>query len=390
MMDNELINQSRVMVVGCGALGNEVLKNLVLMGVQHLVIVDFDNVEQGNLTRSVLYRRSDVGEPKVEVARKALLDINPALDIKAINGDIAHDVGLGLIRSMDIVIGCVDSRWARYCIQRLCHRAGKTWIDGGILDLTGSVKVFAPGKACYACSLGSEALADMQRRMPCAGVIRRREAAGHAPTTPIIASVIGAVQAQEALFQMEKGKRKEESCDYLNPSPEERRGVANRMFSYDGDTLTVMTPVLEAWDEDCALHGEWDITKGEWLFVDKENCDKPIGEIMSPAAELKMVSPESPMAELKTVLPSSNRRRIILNEPFVDYIVNRRTDERFEVMKPAHKVEDFFTESPRLRGFLMADFYQHEYREIDSTFPYSDLTLRELGIPEDEILRVQT
>ena len=48
-----------VMVVGCGALGNEVLKNLTLMGVQHIVAVDFDRVEIGNLTRSVLFRKTD-------------------------------------------------------------------------------------------------------------------------------------------------------------------------------------------------------------------------------------------------------------------------------------------------------------------------------------------
>ena len=58
MSCNFLQNQvktARVMVVGCGALGNEVLKNLVLMGVEHLVVVDFDIVEIGNLTRSVLF-----------------------------------------------------------------------------------------------------------------------------------------------------------------------------------------------------------------------------------------------------------------------------------------------------------------------------------------------
>ena len=46
-----LIQSARVMVVGCGALGNEVLKNLVLMGVEHIVAVDFDVVEMGNLSR---------------------------------------------------------------------------------------------------------------------------------------------------------------------------------------------------------------------------------------------------------------------------------------------------------------------------------------------------
>lgn len=359
MQSGQSIHDSHVMVVGCGALGNEVLKNLVLMGVQHLVIVDFDLVEQGNLTRSILYRKSDVGERKVDVAKKVLLDINPKVDVKTIYGDVAYDVGLGLIRRMDVVIGCVDNRWARYCIQRLCHRAGKTWIDGGILDLTGSVKVFKPGVACYACSLGTEALVDMQRRVSCAGVIRRREESGHATTTPIIASIIGAVQVQEAIRQIINDK-----CQVSNDRY--KMFEANRMFSYDGETMTVLTPVLEAWDEDCALHGEWDVDEGHWLMVDDKNIDMPICNHLSQATML-----------------------VLLNEPFVDYIVNRRTDERVEVMLPAHKVEEFFSETPWLRGMSMSDFYQHEYREIDGNFPYPNLTLREMGVPEDEILRIR-
>lgn len=354
------------MVVGCGALGNEVLKNLVLMGIGHLVIVDFDVVEQGNLTRSILFHKADVGERKVDVAKRMLLDLNPDLDIQTICGDIAYDVGLGTVRRMDIIIGCVDNRWARYCIQRLCHRAGKTWVDGGILDLTGTVKVFRPGESCYACSLSTEALADMQRRMPCAGVIRRREEAGHAPTTPIIASIIGAVQAQEAIRCISEEMKCEGSGD------QHRR---NRMFCYDGDTMTVMTPVLGAWDEDCALHGEWNTSKGEWLKVEGEMLDYPIHQIIEQSGTRN--------------IEQSINRAILLNEPFVDYIVSRKTNERFEVMLPSHRVEEFFTESPLLRGMLMSDFYQHEYREIDSSFPYPQLTLRDLGIPDEEILRVR-
>ena len=53
------VSESRVMVVGCGALGNEVLKNLTLFGFKHIVVVDFDRVEPSNLTRSVLFTADD-------------------------------------------------------------------------------------------------------------------------------------------------------------------------------------------------------------------------------------------------------------------------------------------------------------------------------------------
>ena len=142
------LKQANVMVVGCGALGNEVLKNLVLFGVGHLVIVDFDVVESTNLTRSVLFRREDAetGRPKVLVAADRLREINPSVHILPLQGDICHDIGLGLLRQMDVVVGCVDNRWARYCLNRLCMRAGVPWVDGGIDGLEGTARVFMPGK----------------------------------------------------------------------------------------------------------------------------------------------------------------------------------------------------------------------------------------------------
>ena len=81
-------------MVGCGALGNEVLKNLVLFGVEQLVLVDFDQVEPSNLTRSLLFTPEDAEHhtPKVEAAARSLRRLNPALQLQLIRGDITHDV----------------------------------------------------------------------------------------------------------------------------------------------------------------------------------------------------------------------------------------------------------------------------------------------------------
>jgi adenylyltransferase/sulfurtransferase len=84
-------------------------------------------------------------------------------------------------------------------------RAGIPWVDGGIDGLEGTVRVFAPGKNCYACNLGPEGLKDLARRMPCSGIIRRQEQAGSAPTTSIIASIIGAIEVQEGLKMIING-----------------------------------------------------------------------------------------------------------------------------------------------------------------------------------------
>ena len=244
-LNENRISAARVMVVGCGALGNEVLKNLVLMGVTHIVAVDFDVVETGNLTRSILFSQADAEQRrlKVDVVAERLRQINPALEIQTICGDVAYDVGLGLIKEQDVVMGCVDSRWARFCINRLAMRAGVPWVDGGIMGLEGTARVFAPGKNCYACNLGPEGLKDMARRMPCSGIIRRQEAAGSVPTTSIVASVIGAVMVQEALKLVQQ--------DFGT-------SLCGRMFYYEGEHMKVQTADYQAYDDDCPEHEQWE------------------------------------------------------------------------------------------------------------------------------------
>src|SRR5574341_1342068 len=66
--ERDTVSAAKVLVVGAGALGNEVIKKLTLMGIGHLFVVDFDTIEAANLSRSVLYRESDSGREKTEVA----------------------------------------------------------------------------------------------------------------------------------------------------------------------------------------------------------------------------------------------------------------------------------------------------------------------------------
>lgn len=358
--DQQRVSAARIMVVGCGALGNEVLKNLVLLGVEHIVVVDFDVVEAGNLSRSILFSKSDSDQHrlKVEVVAERLRTINPAVEIVTVCGDIAYDVGLGLLRRQDVVIGCVDSRWARYCINRLCMRAGIPWVDGGIGELEGTSRVFVPGKNCYACNLGPKGLEELAKRMPCAGVIRRHEEIGEMPTTSIVASVIGAVQVQETLKLIHG--------DMLAKG--EHTSLCGKMFYYDGQHLTTKLVDFQAYDDDCAVHDQWQPIRPSSI-----TSDMTISEVL---------------VTIEKELKVKDACICLENDCFVDYVVDRSTDHRVFVMSPGHLVEKCIDDNLLLAGVPYGSLYQHEFREIDSNFPYMDSTLSQLGIPAWDVLHV--
>src|SRR5687768_295716 len=75
--DQEKLRRAKILVVGAGALGNEVLKNLALLGIGEVWVVDFDDIEDSNLTRSVLFRARDRGKNKAVAAADMVRDINP-------------------------------------------------------------------------------------------------------------------------------------------------------------------------------------------------------------------------------------------------------------------------------------------------------------------------
>ncbi|MBI4732319.1 MAG: ThiF family adenylyltransferase [Chloroflexi bacterium] len=198
--ERDKVKDAKVLVVGAGALGNEVIKNLTLMGIGHLFIVDFDNIEAANLSRSVLFRETDNKRSKAEVAAARAKAINPDVHVQYLNGDVTTALGLGIIRRMDAVIGCLDNREARLAINRFCYWVNKPWVDGAIQELLGLMRVFVPGQgACYECTLTEQALRDLSLRYSCPLLARQNVLLGKVPTTPTIASIIGGMQSQEAL-----------------------------------------------------------------------------------------------------------------------------------------------------------------------------------------------
>ncbi len=198
--ERDKVANARVMVVGAGALGNEVVKNLALMGVGYIYIVDFDTVELANLSRSILFRESDSGRRKAEVAAARAKEINPYVHVQYMHGDITHDIGLGVFRRMDVIIGCLDNREARLAVNRFAYWINKPWVDGAIQEFLGLARVFVPGQgACFECTLTEQARRDLSIRYSCPLLARENILLGKVPTTPTIASIIGAIQSQEAL-----------------------------------------------------------------------------------------------------------------------------------------------------------------------------------------------
>jgi adenylyltransferase/sulfurtransferase len=198
--DQSRIQAAKVLVIGAGALGNEILKNLALMGVGNVFVADLDSIERSNLSRSVLFRERDAGRAKAQVAAEAIRDIYPQMNVHWFHGDVIYDLGLGVFHWADMVLAGLDNREARLAVNRYCFKTNTPLIDGATEVLQGVVRVFVPpGGACYECSLSKTDWDLMKERRGCAGMRREGLPVLQIPTTSVTASVIAAIQCQEAV-----------------------------------------------------------------------------------------------------------------------------------------------------------------------------------------------
>lgn len=366
------VKSARVLVAGCGALGNEVVKNLALFGVGHIYVVDFDQIELSNLTRSVLFREEDAYNHsyKADIVAKRSREINPQIEVTPIVGNLFSEVGFGIYRSVDVVIGCLDSRIARYQLNRLALRAGKSWIDGSIENLTGVVKVYAPGISCYECSLSRDEFNHIMLRTGCADVVRSQTSKGRVATTPISASIVGALQVQEAMKIIHMDTTDSENQNDSAPTP--FKTLQGKMLRYEGMTNAMNIYKISSWKKICPAHEQW---------TDIIPCDS-LSATMTVRETIK---------KLKEILKVDEVEINMCNNKFIDVIATDHPQKEFEVMIPESQLDYYIKKNKELRQLSYRTLiHKHFFENIDDRFPYQDMTLMQIGIPRFDVLQVST
>lgn len=170
----KLVKNSRVLIVGVGGLGCEIAKNLAMLGVGHLDLVDLDIIEYSNLSRQILFAGAKMEEPKAVVAARKLTEINPNIIIKGYHTSLER-LDPAIYQAADVIIGGLDSMNARLNLNAQCIRFKKPLIDAGVSGYYGHVyTIFPYQNACYECNPLPVGESDEMAACTVVGVPRKR------------------------------------------------------------------------------------------------------------------------------------------------------------------------------------------------------------------------
>lgn len=339
--DQERLKNAAIMVVGAGALGNELIKNLALLGIGRILIFDMDSIENTNLTRSVLYRAKDVGRYKAEVAAERAMEINPDVKAKAFVSNIIDDVGLGVFRRMNVVLGGLDNREARLSINQSCYKVDKPWIDGAIEALNGFARVFVPGKgACYECTMTETDWMLINKRKSCALLTHEQMAEGKIPTTPTSSSIIAGIQVQEMLKLLHS--------DRNLPT------LAGKGYVFNG--LTHDSYVVEYQEKpDCMSHDTYE-------------------KIIEKPWSVRTMTLKELLAEIRKEL---GEKAIIDFDRDIATVAKCSCGEHKDLFTPVHKLRGHMLICPKCGNQMSFD----SVHSINGSEDFTDKTLFDIGIP---------
>lgn len=149
----ECLSTSKVLVVGAGGIGCELLKNLVLTGFKHIEVIDLDTIDVSNLNRQFLFQKKHVGKSKAQVAKESALQFCPTANITAYHDSIMNpDYNVEFFRQFVLVMNALDNRAARNHVNRMCLAADIPLIESGTAGYLGQVTVIKKGMTeCYEC-----------------------------------------------------------------------------------------------------------------------------------------------------------------------------------------------------------------------------------------------
>jgi len=182
------LRAARALIIGLGGLGSPAAMYLAAAGVGTLAIADHDRVDLSNLQRQIVHRSADIGRPKTDSARDALLALNPGTTIINLDTQL-HGTHLDeQITLADVVLDCSDNFATRFAVNAACVRTRTPLVSGAAIRLEGQVAVFRPDRPdspCYHCLYKDED--ELAETCTQTGVL-----------APLV-GVIGSLQALEAL-----------------------------------------------------------------------------------------------------------------------------------------------------------------------------------------------
>lgn len=147
------IKGAKVLMVGAGGIGCELLKTLALSGFEEIHIIDMDTIEVSNLNRQFLFRQSHVGQSKAKVARDAVLRFRPHISITSYHANVKDpDFNVDFFKQFNVVLNGLDNLDARRHVNRLCLASDVPLVESGTTGFLGQVTVHVKGKTeCYEC-----------------------------------------------------------------------------------------------------------------------------------------------------------------------------------------------------------------------------------------------
>ncbi|WP_104884442.1 molybdopterin-synthase adenylyltransferase MoeB [Pasteurella multocida] len=138
----EILKQSKMLIVGLGGLGCAASQYLATAGVGHLTLLDFDTVSLSNLQRQVLHDDSRLAMPKVDSAKLSLQRLNPHIQIDTINAKLSTEKLTEIIPHFDVILDCTDNVEIRNQLDQVCQQAKVPLVSGAAIRLEGQVTVF--------------------------------------------------------------------------------------------------------------------------------------------------------------------------------------------------------------------------------------------------------
>jgi len=286
----------------------------------------------------------DEGLPKAHVAARRIKEIYPQVHVRPLAGDVTYQVGLGVFRWADVVLGGLDSREARWFVNRACFAVGIPFIDGAIEELRGTARVFMPPDgACYECTMSEKDWELLAHRRSCNLLKREEMEEGRVPTTPTVASVIGAIQCQEAVKYLHG----------LNV-------LAGKGFVFDGISHNSYVVEYQR-NPDCMSH----TPPKEIVEVPRKSSQITLGELLHHASEdlgngCQLQLNHDIVSEFKCVECGYDRR------PF----------------KPLESIRRSEATCPRCQRIMAADHFHLITGEED----FLDRTLSEIGLPPFDVV----